>query len=136
MKQGLRPDSAPRPTGQQVRNMGFEDVRDSGVNPIYVGGQTEYVTNHGAGMGTGVVPSTHEASYWQISAAKQDGGGDGTVPKSSGRAPLLTASSAGSIRQQFRMDGFDHEQSYTNSQAQLATLFALQKVTAYARLAA
>lgn len=45
MKQGVAPDRKPRPSSQQVRDMGFSDVRDSGSNPLYVGGQTEYVTD-------------------------------------------------------------------------------------------
>ena len=134
MKQGLAPDRAPRPSGQQVRDMGFDGVRDSGSNPFYVGGQTEYVPNYGGGLGGGG-GSTYETSYWEISAAMQDGGGDGTVPTSSGRAPLLTATSAGSIRQQFRMRGFEHEPSFKNGQAQYATLFSIQKIAASAKLA-
>ena len=135
MKRGLAPDTNPRPTGQQVRDMGFDGVRDSGSNPLYVGGRTEYAQNYGDGMGGGGAPSTYETSYWEISAAKQDGGGDGTVPTSSGRAPLVTTNSSGSIRQQFRMHGFEHEPSYKNAQAQFATLFSIQKIAASARLA-
>ncbi|MDR7192629.1 esterase/lipase family protein [Luteimonas terrae] len=135
MVAGLQPDNNPRPTGQQVRDMGFDAVRETGSNPIYVGGKTEYVQHYG-GMYGGGMPSTYETSYWEISAAKQDGGGDGTVPTSSGRAPLLTARSVGSIRQQFRMNGFEHEPSYKNEQAQFATLFSIQKIAARANLAA
>lgn len=132
MKAGLRPDRATVPTGQQVRDMGFGDVRDSGSNPLYVGGQTEYLQS--GGMWGGGMPTSYETSYWEISAEMQDGGGDGTVPISSGRAPVSTASS-GRIRQQFRMQGFDHEKSYLNGQAQFATLFCVQKIAAAARLA-
>jgi len=135
MKQGLAPDRNPRPTGQQVRDMGFEGIRDSGSNPLYVGGQTEYMPNYGGGMWGGGGGSTYETSYWEITAARQDGGGDGTVPASSGRAPLVATNSVGSIRQQFRMRGFEHEPSYKNEQAQFATLFSIQKIAASARLA-
>ena len=130
MVQGLAPDTAPRPSGEQVRDMDFGDVRDTGSNPLRVGGQTEFVHNWGGGA-----PSTYETSYWEVSAARQDGSGDGTVPTSSGRAPLLTARSKGSIKQQFRMSGFEHEPSYKNHQAQLATLFSIQKIAATAGLA-
>lgn len=130
MARGLAPDAAPRPSGEQVRDMGFDDVRDSGSNPLHVGGRTEFMNSWGMGM-----PGTYETSYWEISAARQDGSGDGTVPTSSGRAPLLTASSRASIKQQFRMSGFEHEPSYKNHQAQLVTLFSIQKIAAAASLA-
>jgi hypothetical protein len=133
MKRGIAPDSAQRPTGQQVRDMGFDAVRDSGSNPLYVGGKTEYVANYGGGMG-GAGVTTYETSYWEISAAMQDGGGDGTVPASSGKAPLFTGG-PGAIRQQFRMRGFEHEPSYNNGQARYATLFSIQKIAASAKLA-
>jgi len=136
MTRGLAPDSRARPTAQQVGDMGFDDVRDRGSNPLYVGGKTEYTQSYGGGMWGGGSTSTYETSYWEISADKQDGGGDGTVPTSSGRAPLLNTSSMGSIRQQFRMRGFEHEPSYKNEQAQFATLFSIQKIAASARLAA
>lgn len=135
MKPGLAPDKATRPTAEQVRDMEFDDVRDSGSNPLYVGGRTELVQNYGSGRWGGGSATSYETSYWEISAARQDGGGDGTVPTSSGRAPLLTSGAAGSIRQQFRMHGFEHEPSYKNSQAQYATLFSIQKIAASARLA-
>lgn len=135
MKRGVAPDPNPGPAPREVRDMGFDGVRDSGSNPLYVGGRTEYIPNHGGGAWGGGAGTTYESSYWEISAAKQDGGGDGTVPTISGRAPLVTTSSAGSIRQQFRMGGFEHEPSYRNEQAQLATLFSIQKIAASARLA-
>ncbi|MCE7031168.1 GPI inositol-deacylase [Lysobacter sp. GX 14042] len=135
MKQGMSPDRSPRPSEQQVRDLRFDEVRDSGSNPLYVGGQTEYLHNHAGAMWGGAAASAYETSYWEISVAGQDGGGDGTVPTSSGRAPLLAAGAAGCIRQQFRMGGFEHEPSYKNQQAQFATLFSIQKIAAVARLA-
>ena len=45
--------------------MGFDGVRDSGSNPLYVGGQTEYVPNYGGGL-RGGGGSTYETSYWEI----------------------------------------------------------------------
>ena len=129
MTDGIQPDKGAKPTTQAVRDLGFEDVRASGSNPIYVGGQTEYLPSYGMG---GV--SSYETSFWEISAAKQDGGGDGTVPVSSGRAPLNTTVCPGNIRQQFRMGGFEHEPSFKDPQAQFATLFAIQKIAASAKL--
>lgn len=61
-------------------------------------------------------------------------GGGGTVPISSGEAPLRQAKDPGSIRQQFRMAGFEHEPSFRDPQVQLATLFSLQKIAAQANI--
>jgi len=132
MKEGLQPDKKAKPTAQSVWDLGFDGVRDFGSNPIYVGGGTEYMPSYGEWGGT----NSYETSYWEISAAKQDGGGDGTVPVSSGRAPLNTTVSPGSIRQQFRMRGFEHEPAYKDPQAQFATLFSIQKIAASAKLTA
>lgn len=130
MKQGLRPDSRTPPSAAQVREMGFGDVRDSGSNPVYVGGQLEVVPSYGMGGGA----STYQSSYWELHAQMQDGGGDGTVPISSGSAPLTGASTRSNIRQQYRLPGFSHEPSFKNPQAQFATLLSIQKIAGAARL--
>ena len=127
MREGLRPDSGPRPTAQAVRDLGADDVRDSGRNPMYVGGQLELVP--GAGFGA---PTTYQSSYWELVAERQDGGGDGTVPTSSGASPLHHATRPDSIRQQFRLAGFEHEPSYNNEGARLVTLYCIQKIAAEA----
>lgn len=131
MESGLRPDNTRPPSGREVGDMTFGDIRDSGSSPLHVGGRAEFV--HGGAWGGG---STYESSYWQLHAAMQDGGGDGTVPSSSGRAPLFTAASQANIRQQFRMHGFEHEPSYNDARARSATLFSIQKIASSARLAA
>ncbi|WP_407351271.1 esterase/lipase family protein [Luteimonas sp. R10] len=133
MRAGLRPDSRTPPSAQQVYDMDFDQVRDDGSNPLHVGGRMEVATGYGY-MGGGA--TTYQTSYWELEAQKQDGGGDGTVPVSSGEAPLRHAKNRGSIRQQFRMSGFAHEPSYRDGQAQLATLFSLQKIAAQAKIPA
>lgn len=132
MKAGLKPDNNAPPTEQQVRNMRFDQVRDDGSNPLRVGGNLEFMPSMDPyGSGT-----TYETSYWDLVADMQDGGGDGTVPISSGASPLNNASNRGSIRQQFRLTGFEHEPSYKDLNAQFATLFSLQKIAAAAKLPA
>lgn len=111
-----------------VAGLGFDEVRDDGRNPLHVGGQTEVIQSFGR-----VPASVYESSHWQLRCEMQDGNGDGTVPESSGRAPLLTAGSA--IQQQFRLSGFEHEESYRNHQAQLVTLYSLVKIAAKAKSA-
>lgn len=131
MRAGARPDDKPAPSADQVRNMRFDQVRDDGSNPLHVGGKTEVVNNYSYYGGGS---TTYQSSYWELVAEKQDGGGDGTVPVSSGKAPLLSASNSSHIRQQFRMTGFEHEPSYQNATAQLATLYSLNKIAAAAKL--
>lgn len=113
-----QPPSTNRPTSQQVSQMGFGDVSDTGENPLSVLDP--------------VYPKTH----WLLRCAPQDGGGDGTVPISSGRSPLITATNSAHIRQQFRLTGFDHEGSFKNTDAQFATLYALQKIAGQAKVPA
>lgn len=132
MHAGLRPDSAKPPDASEVYRMGFDQVRDDGSNPLHVGGQVEVVPSYGYMGGV----TTCQTSYWELEALKQDGGGDGTVPTSSGRSPLSHAKDRGRIRQQFRMSGFEHEPSYRNGQVQLATFFSLQKIAAQATVSA
>ncbi|TXK62306.1 esterase/lipase family protein [Alkalisalibacterium limincola] len=127
ISQGMTPsgNAAGMPV-EEVPGLSFEAVRDDGRNPLYVGGRTEVTPSYGWGPGR-----VYESSHWQLRCEMQDGNGDGTVPQSSGRAPLLTAGS--SIRQQFRLTGFEHEQSYRNHQAQLVTLYSLMKIAAEAK---
>lgn len=127
MKQGLAPDSNPPPDAPTVRAMSGADVRDSGRNPLYVGGRLEVVTDAGFGG-----PATYQSSYWELLAERQDGGGDGTVPSSSGASPMSHASQPTSIRQQFRLVGFEHEPAYNNEGARLVTLHCIQKIAAEA----
>lgn len=120
---GVTPDHKPHPDKQEVPNLSFEDVRSTGGTPMYVGGQLE--TNYAVGMGYGVA-SSYQSAYWNIECSKQDGGGDGTVPVSSGAKPREIGK--GKIKQQFGLSGFAHEGSYKNSEAQKATLYALYKI--------
>jgi hypothetical protein len=67
-----------------------------------------------------------------LQCAKQDGGGDGTVPISSGSAPRHLGGNA--VKQQFGLKGFEHEGAYRNATAQIVTLYALQKIAGKARV--
>lgn len=129
MKQGARPDSSAPPTPERVRDMGFEDVRDGGASPLYVGGQLEVVPSYGMGM-----PATYQSSYWELVAERHDAGGDGTVPASSGQSPMLHANYQDRVRQQYRLTGFEHEPSYNDEGARLVTLHCIQKIAAEARV--
>lgn len=126
LRPGLRPDNHV-PTPQAVARAGFDEVRDDGSNPVRVGGRTEYVRGSMYSIGT-----SYETSYWDLVSQKQDGRGDGTVPASSGKAPL--SHGGGSIKQQFNLKGFGHEEAYRNRDAQYATLYSLMKIASMARL--
>jgi len=117
--------SKDRPDTTTVGRLGFGDVSDQGVGPIYI---REVLT---AEQRQGAYPR-QPLSYWRIECAMQDGAGDGTVPLSSGRAPMELG--ADCIRQQFRLSGFAHEESYRNRDAQYVTLYALMKIAGEAEV--
>jgi len=123
LKRGIfPPDGKTPPVPEQVREMGFDEVRDEGKNPLRVGGQLEVFP------GAQVVNS----SYWDLVCAKQDGGGDGTVPASSGAFSLRSANAL--IQQQFGLTGIEHEPAYRDPTARFVTLYALQKIAAKAKV--
>jgi len=72
-----------RPTPMQVGRLGFDDVLDTGNSPGYV---REKLT---AEQQRGPYPR-QPMTHWVLTCGKQDGGGDGTVPTSSGCAPMST----------------------------------------------
>ena len=127
----IRPDDRPSPFAEQVSRMDFADVRDDGNNPLRVGGR---LTTFASSLAGGPWPSitTLNSSYWDLICAKQDGGGDGTVPVSSGAFPLRQG--GGAIQQQLGLAGIEHEPAYHDEQARLFTLHALQKIAAKAKV--
>lgn len=127
---GLAPKTGSRPALADVVQKDHDKVRESGGNPIYVGGRTEYATNVG---GMGGSTSSYETSFWEIICDRQDGAGDGTVPASSGAAPR--AGGGAHIRQQFRLTGFSHEPAYQDTVAQKVAHYAITKLAALARMA-
>jgi pimeloyl-ACP methyl ester carboxylesterase len=127
MKPGFAPDEH-GPTADEVMDMTDGQLRDAGLNPAYVGGQLKVMPSFGP-----VMPATYEAGYWELHCELQDGIGDGTVPVTSGSAPLRFG--AQSIKQQFPLTGFSHEGSYRNPTAQLVTLYAITKIAGKAKIA-
>ncbi|WP_236078540.1 esterase/lipase family protein [Paraburkholderia domus] len=124
-RSALPPDAVAPPTPQQVSNMGFGDVRDDGINPLHVGGGVRVLPGVES-------PTVVDTSYWDLVCAGQDGGGDGTVPASSGAFPLR--SGGASIQQQFGLTGIEHESAYHNLTTKLVTLYALQKIASMAKV--
>jgi len=122
MRPGTTPDGRPRPNAVSVSRLGFPDVRDEGRSPLHVGGERH----------EGTFGKDAQTSYWELHCLMQDGGGDGTVPASSGSAPLRR-DREGSIRQQFRLKGFAHEPAFKDEGARQVTLYALVKIAAQAR---
>lgn len=114
-------------TEEAVASMGFHEVLDDGSNPAQVGGKIDY-----AHIGAYASTPTRTPIQWHLYCEKQDGAGDGTVPESSGAAPLRS-DRQGHIRQQFRLTGFDHEGSYKHPGAQLVTLYSIVKIAAQAK---
>lgn len=121
---GSRPDSF------TVSNLEMHQVRDEGRSPVYVGGRPQTIPPM---RGDPYAPvKTVQTSYWELHCQMQDGSGDGTVPVSSGSAPIKHARN-GEVRQQIKAPGFDHEASYTNPLTQHFTLYSLIKIAAKAK---
>lgn len=120
-----------RSTPTQVKNMGFDEVSDSGWTG-YMPSVLEKLPPDKLKGPYGAQPRTE----WRLRCAMQDGGGDGTVPISSGRAPMSTAKNKSHIQYQFRLTGFGHEPSYNNANARLSTLFSIMKIAAKAKASA
>lgn len=128
VRPGLRPNDSPAPSMAAVVSMGYDSVRADGSNPEYVGGSTEVQPSYDP-LGGG--SSVYETSYWELHGQMQDGAGDGTVPISSGAAPMKHGS--GKVRQQFKLTGFAHEPSYKDLTARRAVLYAVTKIAGAAR---
>ena len=125
---GLAPDNSQRPSIPSVLGLAPAQVRMDGTTPEYVGGKTE-VSSYVTPMGGGV--TVYDTSYWELHCELQDGAGDGTVPVSSGSAPL--AQGGANIKQQFKLTGFGHEPAFRDATAQRATLYAITKIAGKAK---
>lgn len=130
IQEGLAPDSKPRPTAATILGMSSEQTRMLGTNPGYVGGQADIVTSY-SDFGSG--STIYQTSYWELHCDLQDGTGDGTVPKSSGAAPL--AKGGTNVNEQFEITGIKHEPAYQNHAAQITTLYSITKILSKARIA-
>lgn len=124
---GLAPDAKTPPTVAKVLSMGNSEIRSDGTNPAYVGGSLQVTADPVSGT-----VSSYQTSYWELTGEMQNGGaGDGTVPASSGAAPLVRGGA--SIRQQFKLMGIEHEPAYQNHTAQRAVLYAITKIAGSAK---
>ncbi|MEX5630118.1 esterase/lipase family protein [Pseudomonas marginalis] len=121
---GAHPDSF------TVSNLEMHQVRDDGRSPLYVGGHNQTIPPMRGDPDAPV--RTVQTSYWELHCQMQDGSGDGTVPVSSGSAPIKRARN-GEVRQQVKAPGFDHEASYANPLTQHFTLYSLIKIAAKAK---
>ena len=132
MKRGtyLKGPQGSRPEAFTVSNLEMHQVRDDGRSPVYVGGQPQSIPPL-RGDPDGPI-KTVQTSHWELHCQMQDGAGDGTVPVSSGSAPIRHARS-GEIRQQINAPGFDHEASYAHPLTQHFTLYSLIKIAAKAK---
>jgi len=126
-KKGIAPNRGAPPSQESVKGMPHSDIRGAGSTPEYVGGELEVSPSYGEGM-----PITYQSSYWELHCELQDGEGDGTVPKSSGAAPMNEGKN--NIRQQFKLTGFGHEPAYKNEGVQRACLFAINKIVGTAKV--
>ena len=127
VRRGINPPrDGVAPPVKDVPNLLFSQVRDDGTNPTRVGGRLEVVDAYST-------VHTYQTSHWDLKAQMQDGAGDGTVPVSSGSAPLFVSGKAGGIKQQFRLAGFEHEPSYNHASPRLVSLFSIYRIAGSAR---
>ncbi len=127
IKKGLAPRNGPGPSVEEISSLPHDGIRGEGSTPGYVGGQIEATPSYGYGM-----PHVYQTSHWELHCLMQDGKGDGTVPESSGAAPLKESN--GHVRQQFRLTGFGHEPAYKNVGVQRASLFSINKIAGTAKV--
>lgn len=125
---GVPPGDGVAPSMPATLGLTPSQVRMDGQTPEYVGGRTEVMT-HASPDGVG--HSVYETSHWELHCELQDGAGDGTVPLSSGAAPLAQGSTA--VQQQFKLTGFGHEPAYKDATAQRTTLYAITKIAGRAK---
>ncbi|MFT3721052.1 esterase/lipase family protein [Pseudorhodoferax sp.] len=129
IRQGLRPEGSDKSLpAAKLQELSPQEVRMDGINPEYVGGKTVIQPTYSP-MGSSV--SIYETSQWELHGEMQDGAGDGTVPISSGSAPLRHGPSE--VKQQFKLIGFSHEKSYNDAMARRATLYSINKIAGAAK---
>jgi hypothetical protein len=118
------------PTTPRIAPMTYNARGNDRRSPVYVGGQTQAIKPL---PGDPHAPTREvETSHWELHCQMQDGAGDGTVPVSSGSAPIRHARN-GEVRQQIKAPGFDHEASYAHPLTQQFTLYSLTKIAAKAK---
>lgn len=127
MRRGTASDARPPPNVANVLGLGTEQLRMDGTTPEYVGGWTEFRVDPSTVEGAVAT----ELSYWELHGEMQDGGGDGTVPGSSGAAPLAHAPS--NVQQQFKLMDIEHESAFKDNAARRATLYAITKIVGKAK---
>jgi len=98
---------------EAVSGMSAQQVQMDGTNPEHVGWD----------------PAT-EVSKWELKAGMQDNSGDGTVPISSGTAPV----DCQAVRQVFRVSDVGHEPAYQDVVVQQVCIYAISKIALDARL--
>jgi pimeloyl-ACP methyl ester carboxylesterase len=109
-----------------VVSLNYEGISTDGGNGLYAGAFEAAET-----MLRGDAPRQFRRSYadWSVRSALQDSAGDGTVPFTSGRAPLKHA------LQQFELSDVEHEGVYRDSASARAIVhYAITKLAAKAEL--
>lgn len=127
---GFVPGDETSPSIEEVLKMTPRQVRMNGTTPEYVGAHSRLSMEPGVGVG-GSHPYLYDMSHWELHCELQDGTGDGTVPLSSGAAPLARGGT--NVQQQFKLGGVEHEPSFKDAAAQKATLYAITKIVGKAR---
>ncbi|MCD0497702.1 hypothetical protein LP085_12620 [Achromobacter sp. MY14] len=134
IRPGLRPAHTTQPPIPieallEARN---SDIQHDGRTPLYARGQSRVASPSLRYLDATFPPGKLQYSDWELHCEMQDGIGDGTVPISSGRAPIDQAK-RGQVKEQLEMQGFEHEGPFRNELVQQITLQWILKLAAQAR---
>lgn len=134
IRPGLRPARVTQPPIPieallEARN---SDIQHNGRTPLYARGQSRFASPSLRYVDATSPPEKLQYSDWELHCEMQDGIGDGTVPISSGRAPIDQAK-RGQVKEQIEMQGFEHEGPFRNEMVQQITLQWILKLAAQAR---
>ncbi|MGA0572030.1 esterase/lipase family protein [Variovorax sp. VNK109] len=112
----------PPPDASAVLNRHRSDVVLDGTNP-------EHLPGPRLSRQVGMRP-VETQSFYELRLMTAADTGDGTVPESSGRAPLPH------VKQLFAVRNIEHESAYQNAQVQQITAYAIARIAAQTRLPA
>jgi len=112
--------SQPLMTPEEVRNIPYDQAHLNGTHLEYLDGPPVQRMN------PQLLARLNYPSTYVLRLTPPEGEGDGTVPVSSGRAPLQF------VRQLFAVPGLGHEPAYQSVEAQQITAYAIAKIASMA----
>jgi pimeloyl-ACP methyl ester carboxylesterase len=131
LKRGLVPTRTGTVLKKPTLELSHQEVREIGITPIYVGGESEVVRSFSSTVGT-TARSEIQTSIWELHCEKQDARGDGTVPAKSGKTPIERA--PGRVQKQHALSNIPHEGAFRELSAKQVTRYSIMKISANAKV--